>query len=114
LTRDSLPKSAEDGYYIAQEFTQSLPGIVRGRYTLDTTRIHLTPFVGQNIYARSNGEFDKVERTREIDFYDGELQFIDPEALSQSVTLAHKRPEAEAVVLDNVQQAQTRRAREGW
>jgi hypothetical protein len=103
-----------DGYYIAQEFTESLPGIVRGRYTFEDSRIHLTPFVGQGLYARSNGEFGKVGRTRELDFFDGELQFIDLEALSQSVTLARKRLETEAVVLDNVQRAQAQRAHEGW
>lgn len=49
------------------------------------------PFVGQGLYARSNGEFGKVERTRALDYFDGELQFIDLESLSQSVTLARKR-----------------------
>lgn len=54
-----------DGCYTAKETTESLSGIARGRYTLEPRRIHLAPFVGQGLYARSNGEFGKVERTRE-------------------------------------------------
>jgi hypothetical protein len=103
-----------DGHYVAHELTDSLPGVVRGRYTLEPTRIQLSPFVGQDIYARSNGEFGKVERTRELDYYDGELQFIDLAAISQSVTLARKRPETEAIVVEAVRQAQAERARDGW
>jgi hypothetical protein len=73
-----------DGHYVAKEDTRFLAGIVRGRYTLEPGRIHLQPFVGQGLYARSNGEFGRVERTRALDYYDGELQFIDLEAISQS------------------------------
>jgi hypothetical protein len=63
-----------DGYYIAKESTEFLNGLVRGRYALDGRRIRLTPFVGQGIYARSNGEFGLVERTRELDYYGAELR----------------------------------------
>jgi hypothetical protein len=70
-----------DGRYIAKESTQYLEGIVRGRYTLEAGRIHLMPFVGQGLYARSNGEFGKVERTWALDYFDGELQFIDLDSL---------------------------------
>jgi hypothetical protein len=52
------------------------------------------PFVGQGLYARSNGEFGKVERTRALDYFDGELQSIDLDSLSQSVTLARNVPAA--------------------
>jgi hypothetical protein len=103
-----------DGHYISNETTESLPGVVHGRYALEARRIHLTPFIGQDLYARSNGEFGKVERTRELDYYDGELQFIDLEAISQSVTLARKRTETAAMVMDKVQQAQAERTRENW
>ena len=103
-----------DGYYIAKHDTEFLGGIVRGRYTLELGRIHLFPFVGQDLYARSNDEFGKVGRTRELDYYDGELQFIDLEAISQSVTLAHKRPGTEDTVMEKVRLAQVEREREGW
>ena len=103
-----------DGHYIANETTEGLKGIVRGRYTLEPRRIHLAPFLGQGIYARGNGEFGKVERTREIDFYDGELQIIDLSALSQSVTLARKRAGSEGEILEKVRLAGLERQREGW
>ncbi len=103
-----------DGHYVAVEHTEFLAGVVRGRYTLEARRIHLRPFVGQELYARSNGEFGKVERTRTLDYYDGELQFIDLEAFSQSVTLARKRPESEAPVLDKTREARAQRERDGW
>jgi hypothetical protein len=103
-----------DGYYIAKEDTEYLSGIVRGRYVLEPRRITLLPYVGQGLYARSNGEFGKVERMRELDYYDGELQFIDLEALSQSVTLARKRPGSDSAVTDTVRAAQAEREREGW
>ena len=103
-----------DGYYIAKETTEFRSDIVRGRYTLEPRRIHLSPFVGQGLYAQSNGEFGKVERTRELDYYDGELQFIDLEAISQSVTIARKRTKSDAPVIKKVSQARTQRARAGW
>ena len=103
-----------DGHYIAEEETEYLSGIVRGRYVLDPRRITLLPYVGQGLYTRSNGEFGKVERTRELDYYDGELQFIDLGALSQSVTLARKRPGSDSSVMDKVRAAQAERGREGW
>jgi hypothetical protein len=103
-----------DGRYVAKEETEFLKGIVRGRYTLEPRRIHLVPFIGQGLYARSNGEFGKVERTRELDYYDGELQFIELEAISQSVTIARKRPKSEAPVMEKVRLARAQRAREGW
>ena len=87
---------------------------MRGRYTLEPGRIHLFPFVGQGLYSRDNGDFGKVERTRELDYYDGELQLIDLEAISQSVTLARKRPGTEATVMEKVRQAQAEREREDW
>jgi hypothetical protein len=103
-----------DGHYSATNQTELLQGIVRGRYTLETNRIHLSPFVGQGLYSRDNGEFGKVERTRALDYFDGELQVIDLEAISQSVTIARKRPGSEAIVIEKVRQAQLERERDGW
>jgi hypothetical protein len=103
-----------DGHYIAKEETEFLEGIVRGRYTLEPRRLRLLPFVGQGLYARSNGEFGKVERTRELDYYDGELQLIDLGALSQSVTLARKRPGSEATVARKAREARAERERADW
>ena len=103
-----------DGYYIAREHTEYLAGVVRGRYVLESRRIHLRPFAGQDLYARSNGEFGKVERTRELDYYDGVLQFIDLGALSQSVTLARKRSGSDIEVAEKVRAARAERANPGW
>lgn len=103
-----------DGHYIANNETEFLRGVVRGRYTLEPGRIRLFPFVGQGLYSRDNGEFGKVERTRELDYYDGELQFIDLEGLSQSVTIARKRPGTEAAVLETTRLAHAERERAGW
>jgi hypothetical protein len=103
-----------DGYYIAREHTEYLNGVVRGQYDLNSRRIRLRPFVGQGLYARSNGEFGKVERTRELDYYDGELQFIDLEALSQSVTLARKRADSDIEVEEKARAADAERAAPGW
>ena len=103
-----------DGFYLVNETTEGLAGIVRGRYALEAGRIHLAPFLGQGIYARSNGDFGKVDRTREIDFWDGELQLIDLSALSQSVTLARKRAGSENEVLGKAQQSAQERQRSGW
>ena len=103
-----------DGYYTAKELTEGWAGIVRGRYVLEPRRMHFAPFGGQGIYSRSNGEFGKVERTREIDFYDGELQIIDLTALSQSVTLARKRAGSQSEIVEKVRQASVERQRAGW
>jgi hypothetical protein len=103
-----------DGRYVAEEYTEFLAGIVRGRYVLEPGRLHLRPFVGQGPYARSNGEFGKVDRIRELDYYDGELQLIDLEALSQSVTVARKRPGSDAAVTAKVGTASAERGRAGW
>ena len=103
-----------DGHYIVNETTEGLQGVVRGRYTLETNRIHLTPFRGQGIYARSNGDFGKVDRTRELDYYDGELQIIDLAALSQSVALARKRAGSQDQILEKTQQSELERQRSGW
>lgn len=103
-----------DGHYTAVNSTEFLNGTVRGRYFLEPRRIQLLPFIGQDLYARSNGEFGKVERTRELDYYDGELQFIDLEAISQSVVIARKRAGSDVAVADKSRQAQTERAVEGW
>lgn len=103
-----------DGHYIAVNHSEFLRGTVRGRYVLEPGRIRLLPFVGQDPYARSNGEFGKVEYMREVDYYDGELQFIDLGALSQSVVIARKKAGSELAVLEKVRQSQAERAREGW
>jgi hypothetical protein len=103
-----------DGHYIAKEDDEFFRETVRGRYTLEARRIRFSPFIGQDLYAHSNGEFGKVERTRELDYYDGELQFIDLEALTLPVTIARKRPGTEAPVMDKVREAQAERARDGW
>lgn len=103
-----------DGYYSATNASGILRGMVRGRYTLEPRRIHLFPFVGQGIYSPDNGEFGKVNRTREIDYYDGELQFIDLTALSQWVTIATKRAGSQALVMQKTQEAHAQRATPGW
>ncbi|MHC1766531.1 MAG: hypothetical protein AB9869_19880 [Verrucomicrobiia bacterium] len=103
-----------DGHYISTNSVELLRGIVRGRYTLEPGQIHLFPFVGQEIYSRDNGDFGKVDRTRAVDYYDGELQLINLEALSQDVALARKVPGSEAAVLEKARLAQEERAREGW
>jgi hypothetical protein len=103
-----------DGYYIAREHTEYLAGVVRGQYVLDSRHIHLRPFAGQDLYARSNGEFGKVERTRQLDYYDGELQFIDVEALSQSVTIARKRAGSVSDVAGKVRAARAEREQPDW
>jgi hypothetical protein len=103
-----------DGYYLATNATEILRGVVRGRYSLEPGRMRLFPFVGQGLYSRDNGDFGKVERMRELDFYDGELQWIDPEAISQRISLARKRPGSEAEVTEKARQARAERARDGW
>lgn len=103
-----------DGYYIATNNVEILRGMVRGRYSLEPGRITLHPFIGQDLFSRDNGDYGKVERVRELDYYDGELQLIDLEALSQSVALARKVPGSEAAVLEKARQAQAERERDGW
>lgn len=103
-----------DGHYIATNHSEFLAGIVHGRYTLEPRRLHLLPFVGQDIYARSNGDFGKVSQPWELDYYDGELQFIDLGALSQSVAIGRKRAGSEAAVLEKARQAQLEQERENW
>lgn len=103
-----------DGHYASTNSTEILRGLVRGRYTLDTHTLHLFPFIGQGLYSRDNGDFGQVDRTREIDYYDGELQLINLEALSQSVALARKVGGSEEVVLEQARLAQAERAQPGW
>ncbi len=103
-----------DGHYSAVNSTEFLNGIVRGRYSLESRRIRLDPFAGQDPYARSNGEFGKASQTRELDYYDGELQFINLGALSQSVYIARKKSGSDVAVLDKSRQAQAIRNTEGW
>ena len=103
-----------DGRYTAEEGTGLSKRIVRGRYTLDSRRIHLIPFIGQDLYSSSGSEFGNAERILQLDYYDGELQFIDLEAITQSVTVARKRPGSDASVSDKVRQAQAEQAHEGW
>ncbi len=103
-----------DGYYNATNATEIVRGVVRGRYALESGRIHLMPFGGQGIYSRDNGEFGKVEQTRLLDYYDGELQIINPEALTFPVALARKRSGSEAEVTTRSEQARTERLRPGW
>jgi hypothetical protein len=103
-----------DGYYSATNHTESLRGMVRGRYTLEPRRLQLFPFAGQGLYSRDNGDFGKVEHQRELDYYDGELQLINLTAISQTVTIARKRPGSDTPVMEKVQQAQLERARADW
>jgi hypothetical protein len=104
-----------DGRYIAKEDTNEfLRGIVRGRYSLEAERLHVMPFLGQDMYAPRSSEFNQIERTLAVDYYDGELQFIDLESLSQSVTLARKRGGSAAAVMAKSREAQAEREREGW
>ncbi|MCC7376905.1 MAG: hypothetical protein IT581_19760 [Verrucomicrobiales bacterium] len=103
-----------DAHYTAVNSAEFLNGIVRGRYDLKPGGLRLSPFVGQDPYARSNGDFGKVEADWILDYYDGELQFIDPRSLSQKVILARKRPGSAAPVMDKVRVAQAERAQDGW
>lgn len=103
-----------DAHYIALNSTEFLNGIVRGRYDLQPGRLILSPFVGQEPYARSNGDFGKVEQTWALDYYDGELQFINLQSISQSVILARKRPGSAVPVMEKVRRAQEERARPDW
>jgi hypothetical protein len=66
------------------------------------------------LYSRDNGDFGKVERVFDLDYYDGELLIINPNAISQAVTIAHKRSGSDVVVLDKTRQAQLEQARAGW
>jgi hypothetical protein len=103
-----------DGHYIAREQAEYARGIVRGRYAIEDRRIQAFPYVGQDIYMHSNPDYGKYEWKRELDYYDGELQLIDLEAFSQSVTLARKRPDSEAVVAQKTAEAHAQRARPDW
>jgi hypothetical protein len=104
-----------DGHYTVVDDDVFYGGIVRGRYSLDSGRIHFQPFVGQGLYSRNNsGEFGQTEHTRALDYYDGQLQLIDPGALSQSVTLARKRTGSDEPVLRKAAQAAAERARQDW
>lgn len=103
-----------DAHYIAVNTTEFLEGTVRGRFALEPRRITLTPFPGQGAYARSNGDFGKVERSRQLDYYDGELHFIDPEALFHPVVIARQRPGSTEPVAAKVLEAQAERTRDGW
>lgn len=103
-----------DGHYIAVQNDESFKGIVRGRYNLEARRINLMPFPGQGIYSQNNGEFGKVERTRELDYYDGQLQFIDLGAISQSVTLGRKAPGSDEGIVEKVRLAKAEQAKPGW
>jgi hypothetical protein len=103
-----------EGRYVAVNTTEFLQGTVRGRYALESRRIQLLPFVGQDPYARSNGDFGKFEQTEDLDYYDGELHFIDPGSISQKVILARKVPGSEAQVMEKSRQARIRREQPGW
>jgi WD40 repeat protein len=103
-----------DGYFIARHDTESLGGIVRGRYTLAPGRIQFSPFPGQDQYARSGGDFGKYDHGRNLDYYDGELQFIDPQSISQKVILARKRQGTQRAVIEKTRQAQAEREHEAW
>lgn len=103
-----------DGRSQAIHTTEFAAGTVRGRYELSARQMRWQPFPGQEIYARANGEFGKEEKIRALDYYDGELQFIDLGALSQHVVLARKRPGSEAAILEKAQVAAAQRAVEGW
>jgi hypothetical protein len=103
-----------DGRYIAVHSTEFQSGVVRGRFVLEPGRIQLGPFVGQDPYAMSNGDFGKSYQTRAVDYYDGELQFIDLGALSQSVRIARKRVGSEAPIREKVRQSHAERRRDGW
>lgn len=103
-----------DGRYAARHDTEFSRGLVRGRYTLEPRRLQLAPFVGQDLYARSNGEFGKAAYARDLDYYDGELQFIDPAGFSQAVVVARRVPGSEVDVARKTREAQAERARPDW
>lgn len=103
-----------DGYYSSTNAVEILRGMVRGRYTLEPARIHFFPFTGQGLYSRDNGDFGKVERTRELDYYDGELQLIELDAISQRVALARKVPGSDEAVAEKARQARAERAQQDW
>jgi hypothetical protein len=103
-----------DGRYAARHDTEFSRGLVRGRYTLEPRRIQLAPFVGQDLYARSNGEFGKAGYARDLDYYDGELLFVDPAGFSQAVVVGRKVPGSEVEVVRKTREALAERARPGW
>lgn len=103
-----------DGHYISTNAVEILRGIVRGRYQLEPGQIQLSPFPGQANYSRDNGDFGQVERSFELDYYDGELQLIDLSAISQSVAIARQRPGSAEEVLEKARLAQAETTREDW
>ena len=81
-----------DNHYMAKEDTNEfVRGTVRGRYRLQPERLDVFPFLGQDMYAARSSEFNQVESTRALDYYDGELQLID---LSSAVTVGDACPKA--------------------
>lgn len=103
-----------DGHYSAENKTEFLKGIVRGRYNLGAGQIGFLPFPGQGIYAPSNGDFGKVDHILQLDYYNGELQFINLAALSQTVYLARKVAGSKEAVLQASEAAQQFLQEEGW
>jgi hypothetical protein len=83
-----------DGRYIAEESTPLVEGIVRGRYTLEAGRIHLMPFVRPGSVCHEQRRIRQGGAHAGARQLDGELQFIDLDSLSQSVTLARNVPAA--------------------
>lgn len=105
-----------DGHYSARHNSEFSRGTVRGRYVLEPRRLHLAPHVGQDLYATSNGEFGKTGYSRNLDYYDGQLAFIDPTAISHdlAVVVAIQVPGSDAPVQAKVREAQAERARPDW
>ena len=104
-----------DGHYIAKEDTavpvgnRARPLHARGRADSPLCRSSgraSTPAATANS-ARWSGRAT-------LDYYDGQLQFIDLDALSQSVTIARKRPGSDTAVIERSVRAHAEREREGW
>lgn len=99
-----------DGHYIVEQEVWSSKEVARGRYTLEEGRLRLAPFVGQDLYTRSYA----AEQAWTLDYYDGELQLIDLEAILQSVSAARKRAGSDTSVAEAAAAAQAERQRHGW
>lgn len=103
-----------DGHYLSEVGTGPQKEVLRGRYLLESQQIRLLPFAGQDLYAHSGGDFGNTARIRQLDYYDGELQFIDLDSVIQWVRTARKRADSEALVMEKMRQAQIAQGQPEW
>ncbi|HYG35820.1 MAG TPA: hypothetical protein VEC99_13600, partial [Clostridia bacterium] len=103
-----------DDIYSATNTSPVVHRVLRGRYTLTDLQIHLVPFVGQEWFVLDDDNFGMNEKNYLLDYYDSELQVIEPKPYVQSVLLGHELADSQAAVLETTSQAQAERARAGW